>query len=358
MQERARLLVLAVFAASLAFAAEPLLTGRGTDFRAYLEAAAALRAGHDPYAGIHPYLYPPLLAIVLVPLTFLPPAAAAWVWAAVSAAALAASAGLVAKGSARVLLLALVFAPFAATQWNLQANALVLLLLVLARDRLDRGFEGGGGALLGLSIALKPFGLLAAAALVFAGRWRAALAAAAIALLPFVLVVPFTGVTGAAGAVGSVGRILSSSWVETYGGNVSLNGSLDRSLPEGAGRSRHRAVGLSIAACTIALVAASAAGAARGGKRLRPSAVVDAALAATLLGASSSWLHHSAVLFPAAAALPPVAQAAAAALFAAAAAWRAFAAWGSAAGIAASLAGTAALALVWLLASRRAAEPC
>ncbi|MGA7991129.1 MAG: glycosyltransferase 87 family protein, partial [Thermoanaerobaculia bacterium] len=239
MDKRARLLALAVFAAALAFAAEPLLTGRGTDFRAYLEASAALRAGHDPYAGVHPYLYPPLLAVALVPLTFLPPFAAAWIWAAASAAALAASAVRVAKGSARVLVLALLFAPFAATQWNLQANAFVLLFLVLARERLDSGFEAGGGALLGLSIALKPFGLLAAALLVLVGRWRAALAALGAALLPFAFVVPFSGVAGAASSARTVGRILSSSWVETYGGNVSLNGSLDRLLPAGAGAPRH-----------------------------------------------------------------------------------------------------------------------
>jgi len=355
---RGRLLVFAVFSVALAFGAEPLVTGRGTDFRAYVEAASALRAGHDPYAGVHPYLYPPLLAVLLVPLTSLPAPAAAWLWAIASAAALAASAALVAKGSTRVLALALVFAPFAATQWNLQANAFVLLLLVLARARLDRGFEAGGGALLGLSIALKPFGLLAAPALALAGRWRAALAAAGAALVPFVLVVPFTGVAGAAASADAVKRILGASWVETYGGNVSLNGSLDRLATGGAGPSRHRAVGLAVAASTFALVAAAAAGAAQRGRRLRPSAVVDAGLAATLLGASSSWLHHSAVLFPAVASLPPPAQAAATALYAAAAAWRVFAAWGAAAGAAAPLAGTAALVLVWLLACRRAAEAC
>jgi len=355
---RTRLLVLAVFGVALGFAAEPLLTGRGTDLRAYLEAAAALRAGHDPYAGVYPYLYPPLLAVVLVPLTFLPPPAAAWLWAAASAAALAASAALVARGSARILVLALLFAPFAATQWNLQANAFVLLLLVLARERLDRGFEWGGGALLGVSIAVKPFGLLAACALLLAGRWRAAGAAAAAALLPFLLVVPFLGGTGAAASAGSVKRILSSSWVETYGGNVSLNGSLDRALPDGAGPSRHRAVGLAVAGWTLALVAAAAAGAIRGGRRLRASAVVDASVAATLLGASSSWLHHSTVLFPAVAALGPPAQAAVVALYGIAAAWRAFASFGIVAGAAASFAGTAAIAAAWLLTSRRAAEPC
>lgn len=355
---RVRLLVVAIFAVSFAFAAAPLVAGREMDFRNYLEAAAALRAGHDPYAGTSPYLYPPLLALALVPLTFLPPSAAAWIWAAASAAALAASVGLVAKGSPRVLALALLFAPFAVSQWNLQANAWVLLLLVLARERLDRGFEAGGGALLGLSIALKPFGILAAAALVLAGRWRAGLAAAGVALLSFVLVAPFVGFAGAAGTGTSTGRILSSSWVETYGANVSLNGSLDRLLPEGAGRGRHRAVGLAIAGWTIALTAAAAASAGRRGRRLRPSAVVDAGLAAVLLGASTSWLHHSTVLFPAVAMLPPRAQVGVLALYGVAAAWRLPAALGTAAGTAAALAGTVAVALVWLLASRRAAQPC
>ena len=358
MSTRTRLLVLAVFGVALGFAAEPLLTGRGTDFRAYLEAAAALRAGRDPYAGVYPYLYPPFLAAALVPLTFLPPAAAAWLWAAASAAAIAASAALVANGSSRVLLLALAFAPFAATQWNLQANAFVLPLLVVARARLDRGLEASGGAALGLSIALKPFGLLAAAGLVVAGRWRAGLAAAAAALLPFLVVLPFSGFAGTAGAIGSVKRILSASWVETYGGNVSLNGSLDRLVRAGAGPSRHAAVGLAVAAFTLALVAASAAGAGRAGMRVRPSAVVDATLAATLLGASSSWLHHSTILFPAVTTGTPPVQAAVAVLYAVAAAWREVASLAAGGGVAASLAGTAALVVVWLLACRRVAEPC
>jgi hypothetical protein len=155
-----------------------------------------------------------------------------------------------------------------------------------------------------------------------------------------------------------VKRILSSSWVDTYGANVSLNGSLDRLLPDGAGARRHLAVGLVLAGWTVALVAAAAAGTRRRGRRLRPAAVLDAALAATLLGASTSWLHHSTVLFPAVAELPLAAQVAALVLYGVAAAWRGFTSFGTVAGAAASLAGTAALVLVWLLACRRVAEPC
>jgi hypothetical protein len=354
-----RLLVLLVFAVALAFAAWPLLVGRETDFTAYIEAARALRAGQDPYLGAPPYLYPPLLAVLLVPLTFVPMKVAAWVWAVASSAALATAALLVAREStrsARVLVLALLFAPFAATQWNLQANAFVLLLIVLARAALDEKRQIGGGVALGLSIAVKPLALVAALALLLLGRWRAALFAAATALSSFLLVLPFLGVAGAAASAGHVKRILGSSWVETYGGNISLNGALDRVFFAGAGPSRHHFVAVVIMGWSLALIVASAWHARRHGKFLRPSKTIDMTLAATLLSASSSWLHHSAALFPAVAALPPSLQAAVAALYAVAAAWRA--ATPGAAGATASLAGTAALVIVWLVAARRAAEPC
>lgn len=72
------------------------------DFAAYYLAARALRAGMDPYdpqtlaalassAGITaytPYIYPPLLAVIVMPLAGLPYPAAAALWLALSAAAL------------------------------------------------------------------------------------------------------------------------------------------------------------------------------------------------------------------------------------------------------------------------------
>ncbi|MFI5197219.1 MAG: glycosyltransferase family 87 protein [Thermoanaerobaculia bacterium] len=354
-----RPLVLLVFAVALAFAAAPLLSGRQTDFTAYVEAARALRAGKDPYLGVPPYLYPPLLAVLLVPLTFVPVKVAAWGWAVASAAALATAAFLVAREStriARVLVLALLFAPFAATQWNLQANAFVLLLIVLARAALDEKHQIGGGVALGLSIALKPFALVAVLALLLVGRWRAALFAAGTALSSFLLVLPFLGMTGAAASAGHVTGILRSSWVETYGGNISFNGTIDRLASAGAGVSRHRSVAAAIMGWSLALVVASAWNARRRGKALRPSAVIDLILAATFLSASSSWLHHSTVLFPAVAVLPPFVQAGVALLYAAASTWR-LAPPGEAAALA-SLAGTVALIVVWLFAGRRAAEPC
>jgi hypothetical protein len=72
------------------------------DFAAYYLAAGALRAGWDPYdpqvlaqlastAGVPeytPYIYPPLLAVIVMPLAALPYHIAAAIWLALSAAAL------------------------------------------------------------------------------------------------------------------------------------------------------------------------------------------------------------------------------------------------------------------------------
>jgi hypothetical protein len=88
-------------------------------------------------------------------------------------------------------------------------------------------------------------------------------------------------------------------------------------------------------------------------KRARASTVIDLFLAATLLAAGASWLHHATVLLPLASALPG-AGIVAAALFAIAAAWRAVAlAWPAHGALVASACGTVALALLWGAAMRR-----
>src|SRR5438128_5070342 len=54
----------------------------GVDFHVYYEAAHVLRRGADIYtAGISPpYVYPPLLAVLVVPLSLLPVDAATIIW--------------------------------------------------------------------------------------------------------------------------------------------------------------------------------------------------------------------------------------------------------------------------------------
>ena len=51
------------------------------DFRAFYEAAEAARTGGDPYVPVFGmYIYPPMLAAWMSPLSLLPQTAAAWVW--------------------------------------------------------------------------------------------------------------------------------------------------------------------------------------------------------------------------------------------------------------------------------------
>src|SRR5689334_8102450 len=61
------------------------------DFNVFYFAASELLAGHDPYqAVLHawtPYLYPPLLAELMIPLALLPLPVAAYVWFLISLSA-------------------------------------------------------------------------------------------------------------------------------------------------------------------------------------------------------------------------------------------------------------------------------
>ena len=349
-----RVLLLLFFLVELGFGAVPLTASRDTDFTAYFQAAGSLSMGIDPYRDrAHPYLYPPLLAAALVPFHTLTAERAVRLWLIASAGiltwAVARLSSGMESGGRRVILLALLFAPFAATQWNAQANAFLLAALVLAREKVDAGRDVAGGAALGAAIALKPLALFAIAGLLLLGRFRAALAACAIFAASFLLVVPFLGWGGPAKCVRHVYDILFASWPVPYAGNISLNGSLDRLFPAGSGGLRHRAVAaalLGIAALVVLVRARRST--------VAPSRVVDLFLVVTLLAADSSWLHQSTVLFPVLCGAPPPAAAASTLLYAAAATWR-FArdAAGPQAASLAALAGTAAIAVLGVRALRR-----
>lgn len=339
-----RLLPALLFAVLAVCGLVPVVSGRATDLEAYRRAARTLADHQDPWVGGEPrYLYPPLLATLFVPLRALPDRPVAAAWCLVSALGVAVAAARLGK---RALLLAFVFAPLYATQWNAQANGLVLLALVLARERLDVHDEDGGGSWLGLSLAIKPLGLPAMLGLALTNRIRPFVLAAGVFALSFLVVIPFLGWRAVPLAFDHVAKILSSTWPDDWPANVSLSGTLDRLFREGAGSTRHLLVAAAVFAVTsVAAVVRR--------KRTRASEVLDLFLAATLLAAGASWLHHATVLLPLAAALPG-AGVAAALLFAVAAAWRAAAlAWPAHGALLASACGTAALALLWGAAMRR-----
>src|SRR5678815_202233 len=71
------------------------------DFNVYYHAASEVIAGHDPYqhslGDWTPYIYPPLLAELMVPLALLPLPVAAYLWFLVSAASMAGAAWMPAR---------------------------------------------------------------------------------------------------------------------------------------------------------------------------------------------------------------------------------------------------------------------
>jgi Glycosyltransferase family 87 len=159
----------------------------GIDFTSYLMSAQALWEGRSPY-GLDtpwPYVYPMLLAFLLIPLVALPYAAAALAWFAASLAALC---GILSKTTDRSALpvtatLAASFAIIQSTLLNGQVNFLVVLCSVLAVCAARDGRDVTAGAWLGAGIALKLMPAVLAMYFLVRGRWRAVVATAVASLV-------------------------------------------------------------------------------------------------------------------------------------------------------------------------------
>lgn len=155
--------------------AVPVATGaRFNDFEVYLAAARILRLGGDPYAQFfvsklpdyafnQAYIYPPLLAWLLVPLSYLPVPAADIVFllflqACLVAILLVTVRALGARDRQEVVLGALLligFFPVRRDLWNDQVNLVLVLssaVLLLAYARGDRVY---GGIAFGAGVAAK-----------------------------------------------------------------------------------------------------------------------------------------------------------------------------------------------------------
>lgn len=307
------------------------LAGPNTDVEHYRLAAARLLETGSPY-GVKGFgfLYPPALAVAFIASVPFSARAVTIAWVLISASVLAIAVARVARGRAWIVLLALVYTPFAATQWDAQVNALVLLAIAAARPLLlDR--EVAGGLALGASLAVKPFALPATMALAARGRVRAAGVAMGVALASFLLVLPFGGSPTKAAA--RYGHILTKPMARfgppVVGTEISLTGTLDRLLgPDGTILRRTLLKGVPLVILAVAML-----------RKLSPVETFDAVLAGTLLGARFSWLHHATILFPAVVSLGSGTASVVAALFVIATAKRYL-------GTGATVCGTIALGLI------------
>ncbi|GBD10044.1 hypothetical protein HRbin22_02307 [Candidatus Thermoflexus japonica] len=143
----------------------------------YARAAATL--GFEHYAP--PYRYPPLTALLVLPLLTLPDRGMGlWIFlqalcALLTAEALARLFGEPGRPWQRTLIRMSVglFPPFLVSLYAGQVNPLVVLLATLTLQTIRRGQEGRGGFLLGLSLMLKPLAVGVAGLLLWEGRWRA-----------------------------------------------------------------------------------------------------------------------------------------------------------------------------------------
>jgi Glycosyltransferase family 87 len=163
--------------------------GRHKDFREFYLAAEAMREGRDIYTvGVDGYIYPPLLAFLLLPMVPLGLYAATYLWLASNVVLLLASAVLGAQELRR--------------RWSLEADPLLItaavaLALVLDADKLHVEFVFGqsnlwmllawvlglrwldrrpvaAGMALGLAANLKYLTLAAVPYMIFRRRYRAA----------------------------------------------------------------------------------------------------------------------------------------------------------------------------------------
>jgi alpha-1,2-mannosyltransferase len=218
----------------------------GDDFAMYWGGASSVAAGHSPYAwlaenrplDLQDYHYPPLLALLLAPLTgVLAYPAARWAWLLFSLFCLAASGIMIwhASGLRALGAPALALTPFAALlPWTTtalgvgQLSPQLLLLIAGAYAALVARRPLAAGGLIAGAAYLKSFPALLGGYLLLRRQWRAALGALATGL---VLVVVSLLVLGWEPHWTYLARVvpLQTLWV---GGsfNVSLGGFLTRLL--------------------------------------------------------------------------------------------------------------------------------
>ena len=220
----------------------------GFDFRPYFAAALALR--DNPSANIYDqrvlqaaalahgapppvaiYVYPPLLAVLLLPLTLLPPAMATSVWTVLNLllepACIALTLSLIARlpalraiwragntgmgeGSTSTaagrdiglaiyglaLILSLLYDPFINGIALGQASVAIDFLLLLVPWLALRGHERAAGGVLALAVWLKVLPLALLVYFALSGRWRIVRAALAVIVALGLALVPVIGVGG------------------------------------------------------------------------------------------------------------------------------------------------------------------
>jgi alpha-1,2-mannosyltransferase len=164
------------------------------DFHVYYASANMLRRGEDMYTQV-PYIYPPLLAVLVQPLATLPANTSTMLWKVSQHLALLASWGLLVSlvpKHVRLILATLLLFGLATTivreEVRLgQINSIILLLIVAGLYLVARSStrQSVGGALVGLAASIKVLPITLVAYLLTRGPRRAAIGAGSAVVLLF-----------------------------------------------------------------------------------------------------------------------------------------------------------------------------
>jgi hypothetical protein len=261
---------------------------------------AALRSA--PFGG-H-YIYPPLFAWLLAPLTALPVVAVARGWVVLSQALYFGGFAIVCRrvalqaGSAvfsMAVLLLLVFQPAFDSFLGGQLDALVLLLLALAWPS-SRTAGAVSGSALALACALKVYPVVPVCGLVARARWRALAWFGGASLVLWAAPGVPSGWRPTAQFVVDVAPAISSgtAWLE----NQSLFGLFARMFVDGSTVSSVAGTPLPAAAVLARIagvvVLAMSVGAGSGAREDRT--LFSTLVTATLLVIPNSWMHYEVIL--------------------------------------------------------------
>lgn len=297
---------------SLVLYAAVLVGSTHEDLQTYLAAGHDLATGRPLYATFlhHPfpdptlrpaYIYPPVFALLLVPLTWLPPMGAPWAWLVAMQAALVLAMAVLLRylrpaWSAEwvALLLTLTFFPLLVDVAQGQANLLVLALIIMGIVGVLEG-DGRAGAWLGVAAAIKLTPLLLLGWLVFTRRWRAA----AWVWLGFAAVTGLGALVRPADTATFFAQVLPALAHGTaYYSNQSLAGVLDRLLTGNPYTNPWLALPWE-AALWIAAAALLLGAWALGAQKLDPTGSALSFLPLLPLLSTVTWEHHLVVLLPA-----------------------------------------------------------
>lgn len=302
---------IALVAAGLALYAIVLIRSSHQDWHTYMGAGRDLVAGRPLYASFlhHPfpdvtlrpaYIYPPVFALLIAPMTWLPPAPAAWAWSLAMQAAMVLALAVMYRylrppwGAAWVaLFLTVTFFPLHVEAAQGQANLLVLALITLGMVGILQG-HSVAGTWLGAAGALKLTPLLLLGWLLWTRRWRAA----GFAALGFAAVTGLGALVRPGDTVTFFGQVLPALARGTaFYSNQSLAGVLGRVLTANPYTTPWLALPGEAALVIGAGVALLGSWAIRVG-RLDDDATAFSFLPLLPLLSTVTWEHHLVVLLP------------------------------------------------------------